>query len=159
MTHKELGSKHIIVTGFIGDKIEKPAKKINTGKQKLHKAEKSITAAKKDFEVAFNQTMKAFKQDATDKISQTEKRIQELKDKILDTSKEIESVSMDYIERLEESKKNLADKLNEYEEMGSEDWNSFKHQFSDEIDNFETSVTNFLQQQMQKNDPEDKSHV
>lgn len=159
MTHKELGSKHIIVTGFIGDKIVKPAKKINTGKEKLHTVENSITAAKKDFEVAFNQTMKAFKQDATDKISQTEKRIQELKDKILDTSKEIESVSMDYIERLEESKKNLADKLNEYEELGSEDWNSFKHQFSDEMDNFETSVTNFLQQQMQKNDPEEKSHV
>lgn len=134
MTHKDLDSKHITVTGFIGDKKDKSGKKIKADKEKLQRAEKNISAAKKDFQDAFNQAMKAFKQDATDKIRQTEKKIQELKDKISDTSKEIDTVSIEYIERLEKSKKKLAHTLDEYKEIRSEDWGSFNEQFSDEMD-------------------------
>lgn len=94
---------------------------------------------------------------ASDKIIQAEAKILELKEKIANTSKEIGIIYQDNIDELEHSKKLLAKRLSEYKDLGAEDWKSFKHQFNEEIESFEASVTNFLQQLKTKEKPEDKS--
>ncbi len=150
-------SKHITVTGFRGDNKDTPAKKIKEGKSKLKAAKNNVSAAKHDFEDAFDLKVKAFKEDASEKISQTEIKILELKDKITNTSKEIGIIYQDNIDILEHSKKLLAKRLGEYKDLGAEDWKSFKQQFNEEIENFEASVANFLQQLKSKEESDDKT--
>ena len=104
---KETG--HITITGFIGDNKDTPAKKIKSAKVKLKAAKKIVSAAKNDFEDAFELQVKIFKQEAADKISQAEIKILELKDKISRTSKEIGFIYNDNIDLLEQSKKVLVD--------------------------------------------------
>lgn len=149
--------RHITVTGFIGDNKGTPAKKVRAGQGKLKVARENVKAAKNDFNDAFDLTVKEFKEEASEKISQTETKILELKNKITETSKELGLIYQDQIDKLEYSKKILVDKLDEYKEIGAEDWNSFKHHFNDEIEDFETSVTNFLQHFKLKESPQDKT--
>ena len=137
--------RHITVTGFIGDNKGTPAKKIRAGQGKLKAARENVSGAKTDFKSAFDLAVQEFKDEASEKIRQTETKILELKAKIKDTSKELGLVYQDHIDKLEYSKKILADKLDEYKAIGAEDWSSFKRQLSDELEDFETAVTIFLQ--------------
>jgi len=137
--------RHITVTGFIGDNKGTPAKKLRAGQGKLKTARENVLGAKNDFNDAFDLSVKEFKVEASEKIRQTETKILELKSKIIDTSKELGLVYQDHIDKLEYSKKILVDKLEEYKAIGTEDWKSFKHHFNDEIEDFETAVTIFLQ--------------
>jgi hypothetical protein len=147
--------RHITVTGFIGDNKGTPAKKLRNGQGKLKAARENVSAAKKEFNDAFDLAVKEFKAEASGKISQTEVKIQELKNKIFDTSKELGLIYQDHIDKLEYSKKILVDKLDEYKEIGAEDWNNFKHHFNDEVEDFETSVTVFLQHLKSKESQKD----
>jgi hypothetical protein len=137
--------RHITVTGFIGDNKGTPAKKIRAGQGKLKAARANVSAANKDFNDAFELALKEFKVEVSEKINQTETKILDLKNKISETSKELGLVYQDHIDKLEYSKKILVEKLDEYKETGEEDWNSFKHHFNEEVQDFETSVTVFLQ--------------
>jgi len=148
--------RHITVTGFIGDNKGTPAKKVRNGQRNLKAAREKVSAAKKDFNDAFDMAVNEFKEEVSEKISHTEVKIQELKNKITDTSKELGLIYQDHIDKLEYSKKMLVNKLDEYKAMGAEDWKSFKHHFNDEIEDFESSVTNFLQQLKLKESPQDK---
>lgn len=150
-------SKHITVTGFRGDNNDTPAKKIKEGKSKLKVAKINVSAAKNDFEDAFDLKVKVFKEEASEKMIQTEIKILELKDKITNTSKEIGIIYQENIDILEHSRKVLAKRLVEYKDLGADDWKSFKQQFTEEIENFEASVTNFLQQLKSKEKPEDNT--
>ena len=147
--------KHITVTGFIGDNNGTPAKKLRAGQGKLKAARENVSAAKKDFNEAFDLAVKEFKVEASKKIKQTETMILDFKNKITDTSKELGQIYQDDIDKLESSKKVLVNKLDEYKDMGTEDWNKFKHQFNDEIENLETSITNFLKHFKLKENSED----
>ena len=64
--------KHITVTGFIGDNNGTPAKKLRAGQGKLKAARENVSAAKKDFNEAFDLAVKEFKVEATKKIKLTE---------------------------------------------------------------------------------------
>ena len=136
--------KHITVTGFIGDNNGTPAKKLRAGQGKLKAARENVSAAKKDFNEAFDLAVKEFKVEATKKIKLTENKIQEFKDKIKDTSKELGQKYQDDIDKLESSKKIIINKLDEYKDLGAEDWDKFKHQFNSEIEKLEASITDFL---------------
>ena len=147
--------RHITVTGFIGDNKGTPAKKLRNGQGKLRAARENVSAAKKEFNDAFDLAVKEFKAEASEKISQTEVKILELRNKIIDTSKELGLIYQDHIDKLEYSKKILVDKLDEYKEIGAEDWNAFKNHFNDEVEDFETSVTIFLQHLKSKESKKD----
>ena len=151
--------RHITVTGFIGDNKGTPAKKLRNGKGKLKEARENVSEAKNEFNDAFDLAVKEFKAEASEKIRQTEAKILELKNKIKDTSKEVGLIYQDHIDKLEYSKKLLVNKLDEYKEIGAEEWKLFKHHFNDEIEDFETSVTNFLQHIKLKENPDDKTSV
>ncbi len=150
-------SKHITVTGFRGDNKDTPAKKIRAGKSKLKEAKNSVSAAKNDFEDAFSLAAKAFKEDMSEKINHTEIKILELRAKITKSSKELGIIYQENIDVLENSKTLLLTKLNEYKEVGAEDWGVFKQQFNEEIVNIENSVSNFIQQLKTKEKSEDKT--
>lgn len=112
--------RHITVTGFIGDNNGTPAKKKRAGQGKKQATQKKVSSAKKDLNDSFDLAVKAFKEEASKKISQTESKILELKNKITDTSKEIGQIYQDQIDKLEYSKKTLVNKLDEYKELGEE---------------------------------------
>lgn len=156
MKNNNTDYRHITVTGFIGDKKDTPAKKISAGQVKLKAAGRNITDAKKDFDEAFNLAVKEFKVDASNKITQTETKILELKDKISNTSNEIGHIYQDQIDKLEYSNKLLMSRLDEYKEIGAEDWKTFKHQFNKEVESFESSVANFIEKLKTKEKSEDK---
>lgn len=149
--------RHITVTGFIGDNNGTPAKKKRAGKGKQQAKHKKVSPAKKELNDAIELVAKAFKVEVAERIGQTENKILELKNKIKVTSNEIGQVYQDHIDKLEYSKRLLVSKLDEYNEIGIEDWNSFKHQFNNEIDDFETSLTNFLKHLKFRNTTEDKA--
>jgi len=149
--------RHITVTGFIGDNNGTPAKKKRAGQSKQKTIQKKVSSAKKDLTDAFDLTVKAFKEEASLKISQTENKILELKNKITDTTMEVGQIYQDHIDKLEYSKKKLVNELHEYKDIGTEDWNKFKHQFNNEIDNLETSFTNFLKHLKLKGNSKDKN--
>jgi len=149
--------RHITVTGFIGDNNGTPAKKKRAGQGKQQVTQKKVSSAKKDLNDSFDLAVKAFKEEASKKIGQTESKILELRNKITDTSKVLAQIYQDDIDRLEYNKKKLINKLDEYKDLGADDWKKFKHQFNDEIENIETSIANFLENFKLKKKQEDKT--
>ena len=79
------------------------------------------------------------------KINRTEAQIAELSTKIATVGKELGAIYEDHIYELEHTRKTLICKLQEYKELGADEWEFFKHQFDADLEGFEKALSIFVE--------------
>lgn len=134
--------KHITVTGFANNTLNADAAK--AGVTKLKKAKVNITDAGTDFGEALKLTVEQFKTDSVIKIAETEHKIADFKKKIATSNNEITAIYQHQVDKLEVSKTNLISALEAYKEAGESKWETFKHQFSNDLVEFEKEIEGFI---------------
>lgn len=138
-------TNHLTVTGFTGDAKTTAASKAKAGRANLREAKANVIAAKNNFSEVFEKTVGDFKTEAVLKLNETEQKIADYKKKITTANDEIGTIYQYQVDKLEKTKIALMAKLDEYKEEGEDKWDSFKHEFMDDLKNLEKSITDFVE--------------
>lgn len=115
--------------------------KQETAKQDVKDANEDMMEAKVQYENEWEQ----FKSNVEAAINTNEQRIADLKKEMKSTSDEFKDKYENKILTLEQKNIELKKKLNEYNYEGKEDWQKFKQEFSDDIDNLENSLNDIFE--------------
>lgn len=115
--------------------------KQETAKQDVKDANEDMMEAKVQYENEWEQ----FKSNVEAAINTNEQRIADLKKEMKSTSDEFKNKYENKILTLEQKNIELKKKLNEYKYEGKEDWQKFKQEFSDDIDNLENSLNEIFE--------------
>lgn len=115
--------------------------KQETAKQDVKDANEDMMEAKVQYENEWEQ----FKSNVEAAINTNEQRIADLKKEMKSTSDEFKDKYENKILTLEQKNIELKKKLNEYKYEGKEDWQKFKQEFSDDIDNLENSLNEIFE--------------
>jgi hypothetical protein len=91
-----------------------------------------------------NDRFQKFKKESEDRISNYEKNIAELKQKIKDEKNEGKTKYQKLVADLEQKTADLKKNLNEYKEEGNHKWKSFKIKFNHNMDELGKSISNFF---------------
>jgi len=119
--------------GFTGDAKTTAASKAKAGRANLREAKANVIAAKNNFSEVFEKTVGDFKTEAVLKLNETEQKIADYKKKITTANDEIGTIYQYQVDKLEKTKIALMAKLDEYKEEGEDKWDSFKHEFMDDL--------------------------
>lgn len=134
--------KHLTVIGFVNKSSNTDLAK--NGVAKLKKAKVNITDAGNDLSGALKLTVEQFKVDSVHKINETEHKIADFKRKIASSNDEITAIYQHQVEKLEASKIKLISALDEFKEEGERKWETFKHQFGKDFEEFEKEISGFV---------------
>ena len=105
-------------------KVQEEKKELQTAKDEAAIAQKAANA----------EALKAFKAEIDVKIENNEKQIAELKAKAKSSKKKMDAAYVESIDALEQKNTALKNKLNTYENNAQSDWESFKREFSHDMD-------------------------
>lgn len=105
--------------------------------EKLDNAEKEVTEANKALEEAnkeYLEDVKAYKAETEKTIEKNKERIADLKLQAAKEKENIRAENLKKIEELERQNNNLKGKLFDYREENKDKWNTFKSEFSHDMD-------------------------
>lgn len=137
-------TKHLIVTGFSGDKKIVPGSKEKRTEQKLKKERGNLLNLIEDMNDTFENKVAHFKKESTRRIRKVETRMDRLRRKMETTTKELKVIYLDQVLELEQTKKNLNGMLKNYKKEGEVEWDSYKQLFNTDLDKFEKMLSGFL---------------
>jgi gas vesicle protein len=99
--------------------------------EKLNEAKEDLNEAKKEY----NKKYETFKNESLHRIAENEKTIAALKLEMKDETKVAKADLDKKLTTLEEKNQNLKEKISDYKEEDNEKWESFKTEFSRDMDN------------------------
>ncbi len=115
------------------DKVEEAQIDLDVAKQDLTAARKNATA----------EEWKAFKDDTNAKIDSNAAKIDELKANMRKTGRDVDNVYQKNVDALEQKNKELKIKMNNYKNDANSDWESFKKDLNDNLEQVQTSFKDF----------------
>lgn len=121
-------------------KEEAVQENVQDARADLDDAKEELSEAKR---AATEQEWKAFKESTNATIAKNEIRIAEMKADLKKTGKNIDTEYSKKIQELEEKNKEIKNKLETYKNDANSDWQSFKKEFNDDVNDLGTSLKNF----------------
>lgn len=109
----------------------------NGAAENVEQSEKNVVQAKKDLAIANKEylaDMKQYKKETADKIDSNQKIIDDLNSWVANEKKEFNEEYKKTIAELEQQNKAMKAKLNEYKDEGKEKWETFKAEFTHDMD-------------------------
>ena len=137
-------TKHLIVTGFSGDRKAVPSSKEKKAEQKLKKEKGNLLNLIGNMNDTFENKVAHFKKESTRRIRKVETRMDRLRRKMETTSKELKIIYLDQVLELEQTKKNLNGMLKNYKKESEVEWDLYKQLFNTDLDKFEKMLSGFL---------------
>lgn len=128
------------VTGITVVSCKPATKEENEATEKAQEANQELIDVKK---AATAQEWQAFKNSGDSLINKNDEKIAELKLKMKNTGKSIDTKYKDNIEVLEQKNKDLKVKMETYKNDTNADWQSFKSEFNHDMDELGQSLKDF----------------
>jgi hypothetical protein len=110
---------------------------------KVQDAKDNVAAAKQELIQARIDSIKQFKKESAEEISHFEKSLAEFKAGIANQKKENKALYENKLAELEQQKSDLKRKLEEYNEDKIDQWNSFRAEFSHDMDELGKAFSDF----------------
>lgn len=114
--------------------------KIDNKEDKLLKEQEDVVEAKQDLNQALRDSVRQFKLDAQNTISENNRKIDEFKEKIANGKKAARDKYEVKISDLERKNKELQKRLDEFNDENGEKWASFKREFNHDMDEIGNSL-------------------
>ena len=141
----------LALTTFIAGTVivgcKESSKKEEAAQENVQDARADLDDAKEELSearrAATEQEWKAFKESTNATIAKNEIRIAEMKADLKKTGKNIDTEYSKKIQELEEKNKEIKNKLETYKNDANSDWQSFKKEFNDDVNDLGTSLKNF----------------
>ena len=112
--------------------------------EKVNKAKEDVVQAKQELNQAIKDSIVQFKKESNQKIGANEKMIGELKAKLVTGKKEMKATYEKSLAALEQKNNLLKKKLNDFNDDEIDKWNSFKTEFSGDMNDLGTALKNFV---------------
>jgi len=133
----------LMMTGTFTTGCQSSGQKVDDAKNKVEDAQQDLKAAQqKDAETAMqaanNEEWQIFKTQSEIKIKENDASIEELKEKMKKSGKNVDAILAKNIESLEKKNKDLSSKIDSYDKNRS-NWESFKREFNSDMDAFGTA--------------------
>lgn len=124
-----------------------PAEKVNTAQENVDVAQKGLENAKEEQDKDIQKkadaaAWKLFKADAEVTIKYNETRIKEFKEKRKSSGMTMDAIYTKNIENMERSNEDLKKRMDDYDK-GQSSWESFKSEFSHDMDELGKSLKDF----------------
>lgn len=120
----------MIVTFAIFSSCEPSEKRVTDAKSEVVKANQALDKANADYRA----DMKAYRKEKAEMIAANDSTIASLKGKIYDEKKNVNTAFEKKIIELEEQNKALKVKMDNLNDEGKDKWESFKREFSHDMD-------------------------
>jgi DNA repair exonuclease SbcCD ATPase subunit len=120
-----------------------PEKKVEAAKEKIADAKGDLKDAQKEAMNEANEELRKFKLNTEERITANEKRIAELKVETAKASSKMRSKYNEQLAELEKNNNDLRQKFIERKDDNADKWNSFKSEFSSDMDKLGESLKNF----------------
>jgi DNA anti-recombination protein RmuC len=114
--------------------------KIDNKEDKLLKEQEDVVEAKQDLNQALKDSVRQFKLDAQNTITENNRKIDEFKQKIASGKKETRDKYEVKVNDLERKNKELQKRLDEFNDENGEKWTSFKREFNHDMDEMGNSL-------------------
>jgi len=118
-------------------------KKTEKAKENLQEAKVEVAVAKQDLTEAQTAEIKAFKEDAEQKIKKNDESITDLKIKVLKNSEKEIAPDQLRVGELEQKNIDLQKELTDYVYVGQEEWAAFKAKFNYNMDELTKALKDF----------------
>ncbi len=129
----------VAVVASVGTGCESPAQKVNSAQTNVVDANKKLEEANKEYLV----DIENYRQSEAAKIAANNKSIAEFRTRIATEKKEARAAYEQKITALEQKNSDMKKKMDDYQEDGKEKWESFKREFSRDMEDLGTSFSNF----------------
>lgn len=113
---------------------------IDNKKDKLLKEQEDVVEAKQDLNQALKDSVRQFKLDAQNLISENNRKLDEFKAKVANGKKATREKYTAKISDLERRNKELQKRLDEFNDENGEKWASFKREFDHDMDEIGNSL-------------------
>jgi DNA anti-recombination protein RmuC len=119
---------------------QSPSSKIDNKEDKLLKEQEDVVEAKQDLNQALRDSVRQFKLDAQNMITENNRKIDEFKTKVENGKKATREKYSAKISDLERRNKELQKRLDEFNDENGEKWTSFKREFNHDMDEIGNSL-------------------
>jgi septal ring factor EnvC (AmiA/AmiB activator) len=129
-----------LMIGAVVVSCQSPAKKEETAKDNLQKAQEDLDEVQYDAamaaekKAAIAKEWRTLKDNTQATINENEIRIAELKVKMKKTGKDIDSLYAKKIDALEQKNKDIKTRIETYKEDKNSDWESFKREYNHDME-------------------------
>ncbi|MBL0174337.1 MAG: hypothetical protein IPP94_03560 [Ignavibacteria bacterium] len=134
----------LCVMGMLSAGCRGDSEKIDEARDNVREANATAGEAAAELHLAIQDSIRQFRTDAEAKIADYEKAIAEYKVKISREKKQNRARYERNLAVVEQKNKELKVKLNEYSEDGQDAWRSFKSEFSRDMDDLGTALSNMV---------------
>ncbi|MCB2196429.1 MAG: hypothetical protein KQH79_11265 [Bacteroidetes bacterium] len=131
----------VFVTVFISGTV---FMNCQSSSEKVDQAKENVVEATNELNHAIRDSIVQFKKVSEQKINDNEQKIAELKAKIATEKNEIKVISEKRLAELEQKNTDLQKKLSDFNEEQVENWDSFKEEFSGDMNDLGTALKNFV---------------
>jgi regulator of protease activity HflC (stomatin/prohibitin superfamily) len=128
------------IAGSMFSACQTSAQKVESARIAAEEAQQNLAEAQQDSISEYKQ----FKKDAEEKIVGYDKRIADLKARIVNEKKVNKAKYEKKLAELEKKNSETKKKLAEYKETSKEEWTNFKTEFNRDMDEMGTAIENFL---------------
>jgi cell shape-determining protein MreC len=111
--------------------------------EKVNQAKEDVVQANQELNQAIKDSIVQFKTESEQQISANEKRIAEFKTKIAKEKKEVKATYENSLAKLEQQNNLLKKNLNDFKDDETEKWESFKTEFSGDMNDLGIALKNF----------------
>lgn len=132
-------SAAVLLTGAIFTSCNTAAEKVDNAEEKSIKADENFNSVKEEY-IA---DIKSFKRETNAKIDANKQMIADFKVKIAYAKKDAKAYYVEQIAILEQKNIAMKEKLDAYEESGKDNWESFKTEFSKDMNDLGEAFKNF----------------
>lgn len=132
-------STAILLAGVIFTSCNTAAEKVENAEDKSIKADEDYNTAKE----AYLADIENFKKETNTKIEANKQMIADFKVKIATSKKDAQVYYQEQIALLEQKNIAMKEKLDAYEETGKDNWESFKTEFSKDMNDLGEAFKNF----------------
>lgn len=128
-----------LVTATLFWGCDSPKQKLDEAKENVEEQQRNLDQAQVDLETE----TAIFKMESIDKITANEKVIADLKSHLSTIKKDAKVVYEEHLAILEQQNSDLKKRIEEQEDEGMEQWQSFKTEFNHDIDELGQSLRDF----------------
>jgi DNA anti-recombination protein RmuC len=114
--------------------------KIDNKEDKLLKEQEDVVEAKQDLNQALRDSVRQFKMDAQNMITENNRKIDVFKEKIAKGKKSTREKYETKVNELERKNKDLQKRLDEFSDESGDKWASFKREFNHDMDEIGNSL-------------------
>jgi uncharacterized protein YPO0396 len=115
-----------------------------TSAEKVNQAKEDVVQAKQDLDQAIKDSIVQFRKESELKISSNEILITEYRNKIVSVKKEAKLAYEKDLAELEQKNDLLKEKLSAFKDNETDKWESFKKEFSGDMNDLGTALKNFV---------------